>query len=92
VHPDSFSEELAELLLRNPGVLEDLHKKLGAYALALVDSEEEDATVGVDQEAVAPASAGLAEACAGERRQHPAGGELGQPSHRLRSDLDFDGD
>jgi len=89
---DPFSEELPELLLRNPGVLEDLHKELRTHALALVDCEEEDATVGVDEEAVAPASAGLAEACAGERRQDPAGGELGKPSHRLRSDLDFDGD
>ena len=87
-----LSEELAELLLRYLGVLEDLHKELGTHALALVDCEYEDAAVGVDQEAVAPASAGLAEACARERRQDPAGGELGKPSHRLRSDLDFDGD
>jgi len=87
-----LSEELAKLLLRYPGVLEDLHKELGTHALALVDCEHEDAAVGVDQEAVAPAAAGFAEAGARERRQDPAGGKLGKPSHRLRSDLDFDGD
>jgi hypothetical protein len=89
---DPLSEKVAKLLPRNPGVLEDPHEELGTHSLALVDCEEEDSTVGVDQEAVAPASTGLAETCAGGRRQDPAGGELGKPSHRLRGDLDFDGD
>ena len=80
-----------EVVVRDAGVFQNLGEQLGSDAFALVYSEHERASVVVYQEPMAPATTCLAEACALERGENPAGRQFGKPGHRLRRDDDLDG-